>query len=37
MSQEYNVYCDEPCHLELENDHQSAMVLGTMRYPLKKP
>jgi hypothetical protein len=36
MSQVFNVYCDESYHLELENDHQP-MVLGTMRYPLKKP
>jgi len=28
----YNVYCDESCHLE--NDHQSAMVLGAV--PVEK-
>lgn len=28
MSQIYNVYCDESCHLE--NDHQKAMVLGAV-------
>jgi len=35
MSQAFNVYCDESC--PLENDHQKVMVLGTVRYPLKKP
>ncbi len=35
MSQVFNVYCDESCYLE--NDHQKVMVLGTVRYPLKKP
>ncbi len=35
MSQAFNVYRDESCHLE--NDHQKVMVLGTVRYPLKKP
>jgi hypothetical protein len=34
-SRVYNVYCDESCHLE--NDHQKVMVLGAVRYPLKKP
>ena len=34
MSQVFNVYCDESCHLE--NDHQSAMVLGAVWCPLKK-
>jgi hypothetical protein len=34
MSQVYNVYCDESCHLE--NDHQPAMVLGAVWCPLKK-
>lgn len=34
MSQVYNVYCDESCHLE--NDHQSAMVLGAVWCPLEK-
>lgn len=28
MSQLYNLYCDESCHLE--NDHQPLMVLGTV-------
>ena len=26
MSQGYNIYCDESCHME--NDHLKAMVLG---------
>ena len=26
MSREFNIYCDESCHLE--NDQQKAMVLG---------
>lgn len=34
MSQIYNVYCDESCHLE--NDHQPAMVLGAVWCPLEK-
>lgn len=34
MSQIYNVYCDESCHLE--NDHQRAMVLGAIWCPLEK-
>lgn len=34
MSQIYNVYCDESCHLE--NDHQKAMVLGCVWCPLEK-
>jgi hypothetical protein len=34
MSQAYNVYCDESCHLE--NDHQKAMVLGAVWCPTKK-
>lgn len=34
MSQEYNVYCDESCHLE--NDNQKAMVLGAIWCPLDK-
>lgn len=28
MSDAFNVYCDESCHLE--NDHQKAMVLGAI-------
>ena len=28
MSQIYNIYCDESCHLE--NDHQQVMVLGAV-------
>ena len=28
MSQMFNIYCDESCHLE--NDHQSVMVLGAV-------
>lgn len=34
MSQTYNVYCDESCHLE--NDHQQVMVLGAIWCPLEK-
>jgi len=34
MSQIYNVYCDESCHLE--NDHQNVMVLGAIWCPLEK-
>jgi len=34
MSQVFNVYCDESCHLE--NDHQSVMVLGAVWCPLEK-
>ena len=34
MSQIYNVYCDESCHLE--NDHQKAMALGCVWCPLEK-
>jgi hypothetical protein len=34
MSQAYNVYCDESCHLE--NDHQKAMVLGAVWCPTEK-
>ncbi len=34
MSQIYNVYCDESCHLE--NDHQQVMVLGAIWCPLEK-
>jgi len=31
MSQEFNVYCDEPCHLE--NDRQPVMLLGAILCP----
>lgn len=34
MKSEYNIYCDESCHLE--NDGQQAMVLGAVWCPLKK-
>ena len=34
MSRIFNVYCDESCHLE--NDGQSAMVLGAVWCPLDK-
>ena len=34
MSVVYNVYCDESCHLE--NDNQSAMVLGAIWCPIEK-
>ena len=34
MSETYNIYCDESCHLE--NDHQQAMVLGATWCPLDK-
>jgi len=34
MSETYNVYCDESCHLE--HDRQKAMVLGTIWCPLEK-
>jgi hypothetical protein len=34
MSQVYNVYCDESCHLE--NDHLQVMVLGAIWCPLDK-
>lgn len=34
MTQIYNVYCDESCHLE--NDRQSAMALGAIWCPLDK-
>ena len=34
MSQVFNVYCDESCHLE--NDRQKVMVLGAVWCPLKK-
>jgi hypothetical protein len=32
MSNTYNIYCDESCHLE--NDHQKIMVLGAIWCPL---
>jgi len=34
MAEEYNVYCDESCHLE--NDHQAVMVLGAVWCPVMK-
>ena len=34
MSEIYNIYCDESCHLE--HDHQKAMVLGGVWCPLDK-
>ena len=34
MTDIFNVYCDESCHLE--NDHQKAMVLGAIWCPLEK-
>lgn len=34
MSQIFNVYCDESCHLE--NDRQKVMVLGAVWCPLEK-
>lgn len=34
MSQIYNIYCDESCHLE--NDKQKAMVLGAVWCPVEK-
>lgn len=34
MTREYNVYCDESCHLE--NDGQKAMVLGAVWCPKDK-
>ncbi|MGE5339892.1 MAG: DUF3800 domain-containing protein [Candidatus Omnitrophota bacterium] len=34
MSVNYNIYCDESCHLE--NDHQKAMVLGGIWCPKEK-
>lgn len=33
MSQKYNVYCDESCHLE--NDRQKAMVIGAVWCPVE--
>lgn len=34
MSQIFNIYCDESCHLE--NDRQGVMVLGAIWCPLEK-
>jgi hypothetical protein len=34
MSQVFNVYCDESCHLE--NDGQKAMLLGAVWCPPDK-
>jgi hypothetical protein len=34
MSETYNIYCDESCHLE--NDGQPAMVMGAVWCPLDK-
>lgn len=34
MTQIYNVYCDESCHLE--HDHLKVMVLGAVWCPLEK-
>jgi len=34
MSETYNIYCDESCHLE--NDHESVMVLGAIWCPVQK-
>lgn len=34
MSQIYNIYCDESCHME--NDHQKVMVLGAIWCPVEK-
>lgn len=34
MSELYNVYCDESCHLE--NDHQKVMALGAIWCPIGK-
>jgi|SRR3989338_7429270 len=34
MSQLYNIYCDESCHME--NDHLKAMVLGAVWCPIDK-
>lgn len=34
MSEIYNIYCDESCHLE--NDQQTVMVLGAVWCPLDK-
>lgn len=34
MSEIYNIYCDESCHLE--NDHQQVIVIGAVWCPLDK-
>ncbi|HEX04298.1 MAG TPA: DUF3800 domain-containing protein [Bacteroidetes bacterium] len=34
MSEIFNIYCDESCHLE--NDHQKVMILGAVWCPLDK-
>jgi len=34
MSQVYNIYCDESCHLE--KDHQQVMVLGAVWCPVER-
>ena len=34
MSEQYNIYCDESCHLE--NDKQPVMVLGAVWCPTRK-
>lgn len=34
MSETFNIYCDESCHLK--NDHQPVMVLGAVWCPLEK-
>lgn len=34
MSEIFNIYCDESCHLE--NDHQPLMVLGAVWCPIEK-
>lgn len=34
MSQTFNIYCDESCHME--NDHQKVMVLGAVWCPIEK-
>lgn len=34
MSQTFNIYCDESCHLE--HDHQKVMVMGAVWCPLEK-
>mgnify|MGYP006430307243 CR=1 FL=1 len=34
MTQVFNIYCDESCHLE--NDYQKVMVLGAIWCPLEK-
>ncbi len=34
MSEEFNIYCDESCHLE--NDRQTAMVLGAVWCPTRE-